>query len=218
MAWPLTARYQTYVANVTTWTAAAANAIQDAVYKVVGGSRSVTKLDADAVGDQATRAANGEIWATNGITTSNGSLTLDKTALTFTTGSATYETMKASTVAASYHIKASTQTLDAALTSVYTLPIPTDTCVHVVTSAVALQATANNGAVYYVSDAVRNAAGVLAGLTGAPASIHAAFKDDAAWGNVAWAISGTDFVLKVTGKAGTTINWTVHVDAYFSRI
>jgi hypothetical protein len=52
MAWPIDARYRSFTANVTTITAASLNAIQDAIYGVVGGSKSVLQLLVDGTGDQ----------------------------------------------------------------------------------------------------------------------------------------------------------------------
>lgn len=52
MAWPINARYQTFVANVTTITAAFLNDIQDRIYHLIGGTRSILKAGIDGVGNQ----------------------------------------------------------------------------------------------------------------------------------------------------------------------
>lgn len=51
MAWPTSARLVDYIANVTTITAATMNAIQDAVWRLIGGYRSVVKLAVDGTGN-----------------------------------------------------------------------------------------------------------------------------------------------------------------------
>ena len=51
MAWPITARLTDYIANVTTITAVTLNAIQDAVWRLIGGYRSIVKMTVDGTGD-----------------------------------------------------------------------------------------------------------------------------------------------------------------------
>jgi len=67
MAWPINARFLSLTANVTRITAALLNAIQDAIYGIIGGSKSVKSLYADGTGDQASALAPGEIYASAGI-------------------------------------------------------------------------------------------------------------------------------------------------------
>lgn len=75
MAWPIDARFQTFVANVTTITAGFMNEIQDKVYGLIGGSRTVRKLSIDGTGDQANGLGNGTLYVSGDITT-DGDVTL----------------------------------------------------------------------------------------------------------------------------------------------
>lgn len=78
MAWPVNARYQTFIATTTTITAAFMNAVQDAVYRLVGGSRSVAKVLVDGVGDVANAYASGTLVATGGRIIADGDPATDK--------------------------------------------------------------------------------------------------------------------------------------------
>lgn len=74
MAWPVDAKHTTFVANVTTVTAAFLNEIQDRITHIFGGSRTLKKLSVDGAGDVASAAGNGEIRALNDIFSTGGKL------------------------------------------------------------------------------------------------------------------------------------------------
>lgn len=66
MAWPVDAIYQTFVA----WTrirSAFLNQIQERIVDVIGGRKTLKKLEVDGVGDQAPGAAPGDIVASGTI-------------------------------------------------------------------------------------------------------------------------------------------------------
>lgn len=52
MAWPVTARYQSFVASTTRISAAFLNALQDAITPLYAGGKTVKRLVADGTGDQ----------------------------------------------------------------------------------------------------------------------------------------------------------------------
>ncbi len=75
MSWPLNARYRDFVANVTTITYDSLNAIQDSIYGVIGGSKSIKSLWIDSVGNVASAVASGALRVKNGITVDTVGLT-----------------------------------------------------------------------------------------------------------------------------------------------
>lgn len=61
MAWPISARFESVTALVTTIKAALLNAIQDAIFALYGGTKSVKSLLADGTGDVATAQTSGQV-------------------------------------------------------------------------------------------------------------------------------------------------------------
>lgn len=53
MAWPINARYQSFISATTRITAAFLNDIQDKIFGVIGGGKTVTRVTADGTGDAA---------------------------------------------------------------------------------------------------------------------------------------------------------------------
>lgn len=128
------------------------------------------------------------------------------------TGSREFENVMANgSKVASRRIMATLQTTDATVTTIYTLAIPTGRALAVKAMCVAMQTSVANMAVYEEVSGFRNNAGTVSAVTGSP-TVTVTLEDDAAWGAMGWVISGTDSLLKVTGKAGTTINWRVTID------
>lgn len=96
-------------------------------------------------------------------------------------------------------------TTDATQTVLSTINVVNNSVVHIATSVLGLNTTDNSeGAVYSREGSYRNASGSVS-LLGAVSSGHTA-EDNAAW-DVDMAISGVNILLRVTGAAGTTINW-----------
>ena len=70
MAWPVDAVYEVITAGVTTAKKTLADALQNAIIGVYGGSKSLKAVVADGTGNQGTNALtpslnNGDVWASN---------------------------------------------------------------------------------------------------------------------------------------------------------
>lgn len=61
MAWPVSARYQDFIAKTTRISAAFLNAIQDAIIGAVGGSKSLKRVTVDGVGNQSPPSSLGDL-------------------------------------------------------------------------------------------------------------------------------------------------------------
>src|SRR4051812_8580586 len=77
MSWWASSRYQTFVGNVTTITAAFLNAVQDAIIDIGSGAKTLRKVHADGVGNQASGAADGQIYAKHGFYAEDGGASPD---------------------------------------------------------------------------------------------------------------------------------------------
>jgi hypothetical protein len=90
-----------------------------------------------------------------------------------------------------------------------TIAIPLGKTVFIEAKIAALKSDGSQGAAYIERAAFRNNGGVVSqiGLT----STDFIVEDDPSWVGGDYAISGTNVLATVAGKAGTTINWSVDV-------
>lgn len=166
---------------------------------VVLGSKTVKCLDVDGNGNASSSLGSGIIRA-KGIS------------ISYASGSQTWIERNISSGAETGRIiQASTQTNDATATTVYTYTPVTNGVVHIVTRVVGVQSTYANAASYFFATQYVIAAGTPT-IVGSASDLHAAQKTDAGWGDPAWSISGSNLLLKVTGKAGTIIDWTATIE------
>lgn len=190
------------------------------------GTRTVIALTVDSVGNVVTalpglNAIGGVgITATNGTQTTavgvaaTGPLARSDTALTATTGSTTWDLCFANGSRSRQMAQASLQTTDATTTTIFTLAIPASKVVCVQTNLIGRKSDDSAGYVYQQVSAFRNPAGTAIAITGSPAAL--ATLEDVATGGMAWVVSGSDMLLRVTGIAATTINWRATLDITYS--
>lgn len=108
-------------------------------------------------------------------------------------------------------------TTDATPTTVATLPVPASGCVTVTVIPQGVQSDGSNGFEQgpTTNSARRNGAGAPALSQGAAGSISVTLENTFAITrpSFAFVISGNNLLLQVTGKAATTINWSVEYRA-----
>lgn len=100
---------------------------------------------------------------------------------------------------------ATVQTTEDPATVLKTIAVATSKTILIEARVAALKSGAAQGAGYILRAAFRNAAGTVSQIGGD--SVDTVFEDDATWGGVSTAISGTNAQVKVTGKLATTIDW-----------
>lgn len=101
------------------------------------------------------------------------------------------------------------QTVNAAPTLINTMPVPANNTLELEVRVAGTRADAGAGAAYVVRGAFRNQAGIVTQVDST--EVDVLFKDDLTWGDPTFVISGTNLLTKVTGKAATTINWSVNI-------
>ena len=113
--------------------------------------------------------------------------------LTYTTGSSSGNS----------GIAFSVVTTNASVTTAYTQPVATGKTVLLIVNIAALNSTSTTGASYIVKAAFRNNSGVVSQIS---STITESFADSLTW-TVAYTISGTNVLFRVSGALGVTINW-----------
>lgn len=168
------------------------------------GTVTVKSLQTDGTGGGAATAAAGDVVASGNVTA--GSTVSGNTVSSGSGGGVS--AIGATTVG--YTRYAQVQTTDATVTTIITLPtLASDTAALVFVEAVGLEVGGANGAGYTSIGQFKNNSGVMT-FIGAQVN-PSAEEDDAAWGGVAIVGNVNPPLIKVSGKAATTINWTATV-------
>ena len=97
------------------------------------------------------------------------------------------------------------QTTDANATTLATVAVPTGKILFVEVDIAGDKSDHTQGAGYVIRAAWRNVAGVLTQVSAD--EVDVVFQDDATWGEPSTAASGANVLIKIVGKAATTINW-----------
>jgi hypothetical protein len=104
-----------------------------------------------------------------------------------------------------YAAQQSATTVDATVTTIYTLSLSDNTAYLVDAFCVARRTDAADRAAYRVTVAAYREAAGSATIQGAETDLHTA-ESDATW-DASFAVSGNDLLFQVTGAAAKTINW-----------
>jgi len=75
MAWPINARFRSFVDGTTNITADFLHAVQDALYPIIGGSKTLKSVQADGTGNQAATAAAGDVTASGALNGASANVT-----------------------------------------------------------------------------------------------------------------------------------------------
>lgn len=102
------------------------------------------------------------------------------------------------------------QTVDATLTTLLTIPTRNNVTWHIKVRITGRKTDNSKSGGYEIIALFNNNAGVLSQVGATIQVFNQA--TDAAW-TVAFAISGTNILVQVTGKVGDTINWTAEYEA-----
>ncbi len=97
------------------------------------------------------------------------------------------------------------QTTDATVTTIATIAIPTSKVVKIDIDIVAIKSDLTEAAAYKNNATFRNNAGTVSAV-GAMNTLYSP-EDDATWVGTSVSVSGTNALVRVAGKAGTTIEW-----------
>jgi len=94
-------------------------------------------------------------------------------------------------------------------TTISTVAIPASKAITIEAVVNGIKSDLSAGAGYVYRATFKNNAGTVS-LIGSESQDYSE-EDDATWGGVTFVISGTNVLVKVTGKAATVINWTSNV-------
>lgn len=210
MAWPINTRYQNFIANTTRISAAFLNDIQDKIYGVIGGGKTLKAVHVDGTGDQASTASAGDVKVSGNVLAPSGNVTagLTVTGGTIAAGSGG-QTYSIGATPVGYVLYAQTQTTNASTSVPITFTVPTNKAVVVSGQIVGYKSDHTNAeTVSFTGFGAKDAAGVLTQFSSGTVT---AVKDDATWGTSGPAVTANLFIVNINGKAATTINWTVMV-------
>lgn len=163
------------------------DALKTKLKAIYDGSKTLKSVQVDGTGQNNATAASGSVTASGDII-GGGKIEQD-----------------ISGTPATYYLTGTVQTINGSTTAAITFTVPTNKAIVVSGQIIGYKSDFTNAiSVHFRNFGAKDAGGTLTQFS---AGTTDTTKDDATWGSPGPAVTANLFVVYVTGKAATTINW-----------